>query len=54
VYSIDDGSLLSGSLPANKNKLVVAWIEIHKDDLLADWKLAVDGKQPFKIKGLDQ
>ena len=24
VYSIDDGSLLSGSLPANKNKLVVA------------------------------
>ncbi len=30
------------------------WIEIHKDDLLADWKLAVEGKTPFKIKGLDE
>ncbi|MEQ1591686.1 MAG: hypothetical protein ABL892_04770 [Thiobacillaceae bacterium] len=32
----------------------MAWIEIHKDDLYADWELAVNGKQPFKIKGLDQ
>jgi len=54
VYSIEDGTLLSGSLPVNKNKLVVAWIEIHKEDLFADWELAVYGKQPFKIKGLDQ
>lgn len=54
VYSIIDGELLSGSLPKNKHKLVVAWIEIHKDDLYADWQLAVNGKIPFKIKGLDQ
>jgi len=37
-----------------KQKLIVAWIEIHKDDLLANWELAVNGKTPFKIKGLDQ
>jgi hypothetical protein len=54
VYSILDGVLLAGSLPQNKHKLVVAWIEIHKDDLAADWALAVDGKKPFPIKGLDQ
>ncbi len=54
VYAIEDGSLLSGSLPPNKHKLVVAWVEIHKDDLFADWELAVNGKQPFKIRGLDQ
>ena len=54
VYSITAGELLSGSLPPSKNKLVVAWIEIHKDDLLADWQLAVEGKKPFQIKGLDQ
>jgi len=29
-------------------------IEIHKEELFADWELAVNGKQPFKIKGLDQ
>jgi Domain of unknown function (DUF4160) len=54
VYSILDGELLAGSLPSNKHKLVVAWIEIHKDDLIADWDLAVVGKKPFPIKGLDQ
>ncbi len=54
VYSILDGALLAGNLPPNKHKLVVAWIEIHKDDLQADWSLAVEGKKPFPIKGLDQ
>ena len=54
VYSIPDGELLNGSLPPNKHKIVVAWIEIHKEDLLADWELAVSGKNPFPIKGLDQ
>ncbi|MDZ7723672.1 MAG: DUF4160 domain-containing protein [candidate division KSB1 bacterium] len=54
VYSIPDGNLLAGNIPLQKEKLVAAWIEIHKDDLLADWELAVNGKTPFKIKGLDQ
>ena len=44
----------SGGLPPNKHKLVVAWIEIHQEDLLADWSLAADGKKPLPIKGLDQ
>ena len=54
VYSIPDGKLLAGSIPPQKEKLVVAWIEIHQDDLLADWELAVNGRAPFRIKGLDQ
>lgn len=54
VYSISDGSVLAGELPLKKHKLVVAWIEIHQDDLLADWQLAVIGNKPFPIRGLDQ
>ncbi len=54
VYSISDGKLLAGYIPPKKQKLIVAWIEIHHDNLLADWELAVNGKTPFKIKGLDQ
>lgn len=54
VYSILDGRLLAGSLPSKKQKLVVAWIEIHQEDLSADWELAVQGKQLFRIRGLDQ
>lgn len=54
TYSIVDGELLAGSLPVNKHKLVVAWIEIHKEDLMADWQLAINGSKLFPIKGLDQ
>ncbi len=50
--SIKDGTVLSGNLPSGKMKLVQAWIEIHKEDLLANWKLAVAGEPIFKIKPL--
>jgi hypothetical protein len=30
-------------------KLLQAWIELCKDELIADWKLAVAGEQPYKI-----
>lgn len=50
--SIEDGSVLGGSLPSAKMKLVQAWIEIHREELLADWKLAVAGEPIFKINPL--
>ena len=50
--AIDDGEVLSGSLPPSKMKLVQAWIEIHKEDLMANWKLAVAGEPVFKIDPL--
>ena len=52
VVSLLDGSVLTGSLPANKLRLVQAWIEIHQDDLLANWSLAVQGVGIFKIEPL--
>jgi len=36
VFDIEAGTILSGSLPAAKVRLVVAWIEIHREELLAD------------------
>ena len=54
VYSVPQGDLLAGSLPPKKHKMVVAWIAIHEDELMADWDLAVNGKRPFAIRGLDQ
>jgi desulfoferrodoxin (superoxide reductase-like protein) len=52
VIDIGTGELLAGSLPGKKLRLVQAWIEIHKDELLADWKLASEGKDLFKINPL--
>jgi hypothetical protein len=52
VIEIPDGKLIEGDLPANKLKLVSAWIEIHRDELIADWELAVKGETIFKIDPL--
>jgi hypothetical protein len=52
VLEIPDGNLLAGNFPNDKLKLVSAWIEIHKDELMADWKLAVEGQNVFKIEAL--
>ena len=52
VISIPDGKVLDGSLPPAKMRLILAWIEIHKDELVADWELAVAGQQPYKIEPL--
>jgi hypothetical protein len=54
VYSISEGELLAGKLPPKKHKMVVAWIAIHENELIANWDLAVNDKKPFPIKGLDQ
>ncbi len=52
VYSIPEGELLAGAIPPAKARLVQAWIEIHHEDLMADWTLALGGQQPHKIEPL--
>ena len=52
VVSIHDGDIIEGSIPSAKMKMLQAWIEIHKDELIADWELAVSGEQPYKIEPL--
>lgn len=50
--AIATGEVLAGELPAKQLKLVLAWLEIHQEELLADWALAIEGEQPFKIDPL--
>ncbi len=52
VIEIPTGKVLEGKLKSNKMKLVQAWIEIHQDELMADWELAVNGDEVFKIDPL--
>ncbi|VAX35354.1 hypothetical protein MNBD_UNCLBAC01-37 [hydrothermal vent metagenome] len=49
---IPKGNVLEGSIPTAKMKLLQAWIEIHQDELMADWDLAVSGENPYKIEPL--
>jgi hypothetical protein len=33
-------------------RLIQAWIEIHKEELNADWQLCQNGEKPYKIEPL--
>jgi len=44
--------VLTGDLPKGKTKLVLAWAELHQEELLANWKLVMNGEDPFKIQPL--
>ena len=52
VLAIPGGDVLEGELKPGKLKLVQAWLEIHQDELMADWELASQGHQIFKIDPL--
>ena len=52
MFAIATGEVLAGALPSGKTRLVQAWIEIHRDELRADWELAVNGEETFKIEPL--
>ena len=47
-----DGEVIEGSLPSNKMKLLTAWMEIHADELQANWKLLYEGDVHFRIDPL--
>lgn len=52
VFSIESGDLMAGKLPQKQCRLVEAWIELHRDELTADWLLAIEGNLPYKIEPL--
>jgi hypothetical protein len=49
---IEKSELIEGNLPPKQVKLVLAWNELHKEELLADWKLCQNGEKPFHIDPL--
>ena len=52
AIAIEDGRVLAGNFPPKQLKLVQAWVELHRDDLFADWELAANGEEPFRIAPL--
>lgn len=49
-----NGNLLEGEMPTKQQKLIAAWAEIHHDELVANWELAVNKEALFKISPLKQ
>lgn len=40
------------NVPRKQLRLVQAWVELRRDELIADWELAVNGETPYKIDRL--
>jgi hypothetical protein len=49
---INTCEIIEGKLPPKQAKLVVAWAEIYKDELIANWQLDSNGELPYKIDPL--
>lgn len=51
VFSLD-GEIISGEFPRKQTRLVQAWVEVHSDELAANWVLAVNSEPIFRIEPL--
>ena len=52
VFGLDPIECIGGSLPRTQQRLVEAWAEIHREELLRDWELLQSGRPPLKIEPL--
>ncbi|MFH1977356.1 MAG: DUF4160 domain-containing protein [Pseudomonadota bacterium] len=52
IFDINLCEILEGEMPKKQRKLVEAWAELHKEELLANWELAINSEPPFKIEPL--
>jgi len=53
TYQIDPLKALESSLPQRQRRLVEAWAELHREELLHDWNLLISGKPIEPIKPLE-
>lgn len=48
IVDIQNGYVIRGFLPNRQLKFVLAWSELHQDELMQDWELARD-KLPLNL-----
>ena len=52
VVAFDSVEVIGGVLPDRQRRLVEAWAEIRREELLEDWRRLQAGRSPFKIEPL--
>jgi hypothetical protein len=52
IIRIEDCEMVEGQMPSRQLRLIQAWIEIHRDELLANWELCQNGEKPFHVEPL--
>ena len=52
IFALNPIELIAGSLPQKQRRLVEAWAELHRDELIADWNRLQEGRIPVPIEPL--
>lgn len=52
LVDIQEGCVIRGALPARQLKLILAWCELHRDELMQNWELSRDAKPLNRISPL--
>ena len=52
IVDIRTCEMSEGTLPKKQSKLVLAWVKLYQEVLMADWELVMNGEEPFKIQSL--
>lgn len=52
LIDIQEVKVFKGMLPKRQLKLVLAWAELHKDELMQNWELARNHKPLYRIAPL--
>ncbi|SCJ66209.1 Uncharacterised protein [Anaerotruncus sp. 2789STDY5834896] len=52
LVDINEGAVIRGQLPGKQLKLVLAWCEIHREELLQNWERAKGGSPVQPINPL--
>lgn len=53
LISIREAIVIKGSLPSRQLKLVLAWCELHHDELMKNWTAAMEHGEIYRIKPLN-
>jgi hypothetical protein len=51
-FLIQPPALLAGSLPRRQLNLILAWAELHGEELEENWRLVEQGRRPRWIEGI--
>lgn len=51
--NIETGEVMSGTFPRRAQRLVLEWLELHRNEILEDWNRAQDRKPLNKIEPLE-
>jgi hypothetical protein len=51
-FTIDPPAVLAGAMPRRQQHLILAWTELHRDELLANWDRVAQDDPLKRIKGL--